>query len=64
MSDPGFLAMRADLVERGLLTEEHRLTTAGHAYVEELLDRLPTEEAPCDPEKPRVRWNFKRRRAG
>lgn len=61
MPDAAFLAMRADLVVRGLLDDGHRLTGAGHAYVDELLERLPNEQAPCDPDAPRVRWNFKRR---
>lgn len=57
MADTRFLAMRADLIARGLLTPEHRLTEAGHVYVEALLELLPDEEVPCDPTKPRVRWN-------
>jgi hypothetical protein len=62
MSDQAFLAMRAELVERGLLNDEHRLTDAGHAYVDELFERLPGEEAAFDPEGPRVFWNLRKRR--
>jgi hypothetical protein len=59
MAGPHFLAMRAGLIERGLLSQDHRLTDAGHAYVDALLERLPEEEAPCDPDGPRVRWNMR-----
>lgn len=63
MSAPvGFLAMRADLVSRGLLDEGHRLTPDGHVYVDQLLDCLVEAEAPCDPSRPRVRWNTRRDR--
>jgi len=61
MLDGRFLAMRAGLVARGLLDGEHRLTAAGDAYVDELLDGLPREEAPSDPDAPRVRWNWPKR---
>lgn len=61
MADASFLAMRADLVERGLLDDEHRLTKAGHAYVDELIVRLPAEEAAFDPDGPRVFWNLRKR---
>lgn len=62
MADHAFLAMRADLVDRGLLDGEHRLTDAGHAYVNELLERLPREVALCDPDGPPVLWNLRKRR--
>ncbi|MBN9504956.1 MAG: hypothetical protein J0I69_02925 [Altererythrobacter sp.] len=63
MADTAFLAMRADLIARGLLTPEHRLTDAGHAHVDALIERLLDEEAPCDPTRPRVRWNRRRGRS-
>lgn len=60
--DPtAFIAMRADLVARGLIDREYRLTAAGHAHVRALLIELPRRTAPCDPARRRVRWNFSRR---
>lgn len=58
MPDPAFLAMRADLVDRGLLTGEFRLTPAGHAHVDALVAELATAEAPCAPDAPRVVWRI------
>ncbi len=64
MADPAFLAMRVDLVERGLLTAEHRLTPAGHAHVEQLIGELRGAEAPGESEVVRVFWShsFRQRR--
>ncbi len=65
MADPAaeFQLMRARLVAQGLLEavgDEFRLTDAGNAHVEVLIERLLVEEAP-EPSKPPVRWNFDRR---
>lgn len=38
--NPGFLAMRANLVARGLLSEDGRLTPRGNAHVDKMLDRV------------------------
>lgn len=40
MSNPDFLAMRASLVARGLLSEDGRLTERGNAHVDATLDRF------------------------
>lgn len=63
MADPAFLEMRAGLVERGLLAEDFTLTPAGDAYAAELIDELKVAEAPCDPDRARVRWTYQPRRA-
>lgn len=63
MTDVAFLAMRADLVGRGLLTGDFRLTAAGNAHVDELLFRLPLQSPPPPPGGPGVRWNVKWRKA-
>lgn len=52
--------MRADLVARGLLDAEFRLTEAGHAHVDALIGVLLVSQAPCEPDKPRVKWNYQR----
>ncbi len=62
MSAPGFHAMRADLVARGLIepnSNRDRLTVAGNAYVDALLADLRAADAPAPPSKPPVRWKFK-----
>lgn len=59
MSGPDFLAMRSDLVERGLLTADFRLTEGGVAHVDGLIADLRDAEAPAEPWKPRVFWNLK-----
>jgi len=61
MTAPGFLAMRAELVERGLLDDEHRLTRAGHAHVDSLIAELAEAEAPPFPLRHPVRWRFNRK---
>lgn len=67
MARAAFLAMRTDLIARGLLSAEHsgehRLTEAGHAHVGALIEHLQDEEAPCDPTKARVRWSRRRGRS-
>lgn len=62
MSAPSsdFLAMRAGLVERGLISADFALTEAGEAYVFGLIDGLKRIEAEPDYAGPRVRWNFGR----
>ncbi len=54
--EPGFLDMRARLVARGLLTGDFRLTAAGQAHAEALIERLQHEEA-APASRPAVRWN-------
>ena len=60
VAESGFHAMRADLVQRGLLDERLRLTAAGHAHAELLMAEYRVAEAPCEPSKPRVRWKLRR----
>lgn len=54
---PSFEAMRADLIARGLLTADFRLTEAGNAHVDRLQIELETAEAPEDSGHSGVRWN-------
>jgi len=49
-------ALRDDLVARGLLTPEGKLTPAGNAHVEEIKDQLLAQPATGDPRRPRVKW--------
>lgn len=56
-----FLAMRGALVERGLVDGEFRLTAAGQAYVDKLIERLMDAPDPTPPRKPPVIWNYNRR---
>lgn len=57
----GFQAMIDDLKARGLIDDERRLTDAGNAHVDRLLEDLKLEEAPEPPAVP-VRWNNSRGR--
>lgn len=57
-----FRAMRADLVRRGLITDQGKLTPEGDAYCDALLADLTSRPAdPCPPSKPRVRWTRRRK---
>lgn len=58
-----FQAMRANVVARGLLDSEHRLTDAGHDHARDLLGQLRTAEASYDPHGPCVFWNVRFRAA-
>ncbi len=59
MSDPAFLAMRAGLVERGLLDEDFSLTDVGHSHCEALIRDLRRSEGESAPDRDRVRWNYR-----
>ncbi len=62
---PGFHAMRASLIARGLISAEggrFALTEPGRAHVAATIALLRETNAPCDPGKARVRWNFVWRR--
>jgi hypothetical protein len=63
MAEPTLLAARADLIARGFIgsaAEGYPLTPAGHAHAERNKAELLEAEAPEEPAKPRVRWNFRR----
>lgn len=60
MSD--FAMMRADLVRRGLLDADFKLTDAGRDYADQLLLDLRDVEARQDPAGARVVWNTSRGR--
>lgn len=46
----------SDLIARGLIDEDHRLTDAGNLYVEQLIALLKMKQAP-KPARKRVKWN-------
>ena len=52
----GFDAMIADLVERGLLDADGRLTDAGMVYTDKLMDELRSEPPPPAIQGTRGRW--------
>lgn len=52
----GFPAMRASLVERGLIDSAGHLTPAGNAHVDALLVKLRGTKPASDPSAPRVKW--------
>lgn len=56
MTNPGFEAMRASLVERGLIDAEYRLTPAGFEYTEDLIARLSQVHDQVDYKGSTVRW--------
>lgn len=56
-----FDAMRASLVERGLLSADFKLTPAGHAHADVLIAELAVAEDDGAPGKTAVRWNTGRR---
>ena len=57
-----FARMRASLVERGLIDEQHRLTAAGRTYTDELLEQLKAAEAYNDPAERGRKWDMRWRR--
>jgi len=59
-----FETMRADLIARGLLTADHRLTAAGKAHVALIILGLAAGEADNDPDGPCVEWQIDFRRRG
>jgi hypothetical protein len=56
-----FPKMKADLIARGLLTADLRLTDAGNAYVANLIMQIKTGTLPVAKKRKRVKWE---RRAG
>ena len=56
-----FHSMRGDLIARGLLSPELRLTEAGNAHTEQLIEELTEVVAENDSSGPRVQWNLKGR---
>lgn len=56
----GFEAMKADLVARGLIDREGRVTPAGDAYTDQLIADLKSAELPAPPVVP-VQWKTGRR---
>lgn len=61
MIPPGFLAMRARLVDDGLIVADgdaFRVTPTGDAYVNDLIDQLLVTEGPYDRDKRGRQWNF------
>jgi hypothetical protein len=59
-SAPGFNAMRADLIRRGLLDDSGSVTPAGDVYVDQLLMDLRNAEA-LEPPALAVIWNTGKR---
>jgi len=59
-----FETMRANLIARGLLTDDYRLTVAGHARVAQIKADLAASETSNDPDGPRVDWQIDFRRRG
>lgn len=56
-----FPKMKADLIARGLLTADLKLTDAGNAYVANLIMQIKTGTLPVPKKRKRVKWE---RRAG
>lgn len=59
MSSP-FHRRRAKLQGLGLIDDSYRLTEAGNAYVDQLLDQLKRTRVENDASGPRVRWDSRR----
>ena len=56
--------MRVNLIARGLIDADNRLTAEGHAEARAIMRDLATKEAANDPDGPRVRWDFDFSRRG
>jgi hypothetical protein len=60
---PALHTARQNLIDRGLVSPDFRLTDAGNAEVDRLIREWRELEVTCSPEGPRVRWRYAPRKA-